>query len=302
MADGTERVRQSHIVPDGVSDVRFSDYAIGPFKESIPSRKGIKKAIKRGEFLVDGKPADTGTWVRPGQKIELLFGEEPVRKEFRLKLEVPFEDDHLAVIRKPAGFPVSGNRFRTIANALPFNLMESREDDRLIAPRPVHRLDRQTSGLLIAAKTHRAQGHLGKLFEEKQVRKRYRAIIIGRLEDAGRIESEIEGKVAITRYQPVAHTRSLHNEWLTRVDLFPETGRTHQLRIHMSGLGHSILGDPLHGKEGFVLRGRGLFLCAVELGFPHPVSGESLHLEIDDPAKFDQTVGWEERRWERAER
>lgn len=302
MADGTERVRQSHIVPDGVSDVRFSDYALGPFKESIPSRKGIKKAIKRGEFLVDGEPANTGTWVTPGQKIELLFGEEPVGKEFRLKLEVLFEDDHLAVIHKPAGFPVSGNLFKTIANALSFNLRESQKEDGLVTPRPVHRLDRHTSGLLIAAKTHRAQTHLGKLFEEKKVRKRYRAIVIGRLEDSGRLESDIEGKVAISRYQAVAHSRSLHNEWLTRVDLFPETGRTHQLRIHMSELGHPILGDPLHGKEGFVLRGRGLFLCAVELRFPHPVSGEPLHLEIEDPGKFDQTVRWEELRWERAQR
>ncbi|MCH7226479.1 pseudouridine synthase [Haloferula sp. A504] len=302
MADQLGTVRQRHIVPGGVADVRLSDYVAGPFEPSIASRKGLKKAIKRGEFRVDGTPATTGTWVKPGQKIELLFGREPVGKEFRLKLEVPFEDDHLAVIHKPAGFPVSGNRFRTIANALPFNLTESREDDRLVAPRPVHRLDRQTSGLLIAAKTHRAQTHLGKLFEEKQVRKRYRAIVIGRLEGSGRLESDIGGKAALSRYRAVAPTRSLHNQWLTRVDLFPETGRTHQLRIHMAERGHPILGDPLYGKEGFILRGRGLFLCAVALGFPHPVSGESLHLEIDDPGKFDQTAGWEERRWERAQR
>ena len=300
MADGTQRVRQSHIVPDGVSETRFKDYALEPFKEAIASRKGIRKAIKRGEFLLDGEPATTGAWVTPGQKIELLLGEEAVGKEFRLKLEVLLEDEDLAVVHKPAGYPVSGNWFKTIANALPVNLIESQADDRLTTPRPVHRLDRQTSGLLIVAKTHRTQVSLGELFAEKRIEKRYRAIVIGKLEGAGRIESDIEGKPAVSRYQAVAHTRSLHNEWLTRVDLFPETGRTHQLRIHLAERGHPILGDSLHGEEGFVLRGRGLFLCAVALDFVHPMSGEPVHLEIEDPAKFDQTVGWEQRRWERA--
>jgi RluA family pseudouridine synthase len=301
MAGETRNVRQSHLVPEGVSRVRFNDYAREHFRESIPSRKGIQKAIKRGEFLVDGIPAQTGTWVKPGQKIELRFGREPAGKEFHLQLEVLFEDDHLAVINKPAGYPVSGNRFKTIANALPVNLTVSPEEDRLVSPRPVHRLDSQTSGLLVAAKTHRAQIHLGTLFAEKRVRKRYRAITIGKLERTGRIETELEGKLAVTRYHPVAHTPSLHNRWLTRVDLFPETGRTHQLRIHMSELGHPILGDRLYGADGFILRGRGLFLCAVELNFPHPVSGEPLRLEIDDPGKFDQIVRWEQHRWERTQ-
>ena len=299
MADGTRKVRQTHIVPDGVSHVRFNDYALEHFKESIRSRKGIQKAIKRGEFLLDGKSANTGIWVKPGQKIELLFGKEQAGKEFHLELEVLFEDEHLAVINKPAGYPVSGNRFKTIENALPVNLTVSQEEDRLISPRPVHRLDSQTSGLLITAKTHRAQMNLGNLFEEKRVQKKYRAITIGKLERTGRIKTELEGKVAVTRYQPVSHTPSLHNQWLTRVDLFPETGRTHQLRIHMSELGHPILGDKLYGKEGFILRGRGLFLCAVELNFPHPISDEPLHLEIDDPGKFEQIVRWEKHRWER---
>jgi 23S rRNA pseudouridine1911/1915/1917 synthase len=301
MADETKKVRQTHIVLDGVSHVRFNDYCLEHFKDSITSRKGIRKAINRGEFLLDGKSASTGRWVEPGQKIELLFSKEPVGKAFHLELEVLFEDEHLAVINKPAGYPVSGNRFKTIENALPVNLTVSQEEDRLISPRPVHRLDSQTSGLLIAAKTHRAQINLGNLFEEKRVQKRYRAIIIGKLERAGKIKTQLEGKVAVTRFQPVSHTPSLHNQWLTRVDLFPETGRTHQLRIHTSEIGHPILGDSLYGKEGFILRGRGLFLCAVELKFPHPISDESLHLEIDDPGKFEKIVRREEHRWERTQ-
>lgn len=301
MADETRNIRQRHTIPDGVPRVRFNDYARKHFAASIRSRKGIQKAIKRGEFLLDGKPAETGTWVQAGQTIDLLFPKQRPRKEFRLKLGVLMEDDHLAVIHKPAGYPVSGNRFKTIANALPVNLAPSRAEDRLPTPRPVHRLDSQTSGLLITAKTHRAQIQLGEFFEEKRVHKRYRAIIIGKLEQGGQIENELEGKRAATRYAPVSHTRSLHNAWLTRVDLVPETGRTHQLRIHMAALGHPILGDQLYGKGGFILRGRGLFLCAVELSFPHPLSGEAMHLQIQDPPKFDQLVRWEQRRWERAQ-
>ncbi|MGD7652714.1 MAG: RluA family pseudouridine synthase [Verrucomicrobiales bacterium] len=301
MPEETQNVRQTHTVPDGVSDVRFSDYAREIFKESITSRKGVKKAIKRGEFLVNGIPAATGTWVRPGQTIDLLSGGERIGKEFHLKLERLYEDDHLAVIHKPAGFPVSGNRFKTIQNALAPNLTRSRQDDRLPCPRPVHRLDSQTSGLLVVAKTHRAQVRLGNLFSEKRVRKTYRAIVIGKLAWAGTITTELEGKPAVTRYQSVSHSPSLHNRWLTRVDLFPETGRTHQLRVHLSGLGHPILGDKLYGSEGFILRGRGLFLCAVELQFPHPISNNPLHIKIAEPAKFDQMVRWEEARLQRTQ-
>ncbi len=289
---------QTHIVPEGISGIRFREYVFGIFT-GIPSRKGIRKAIRRGEFRIDGEVAVTGIWVESGMRIELIRRDRKPRKIFHLDLDVVFEDDHLAVIDKPAGFDVSGNTFRTITNALPANLAVSPEDDVLPAPRTVHRLDNQTRGLLIVAKTARAQMVLGLLFEKKAIRKRYRAIVIGQIPESGRVERPIEKRPAITVYRRTEMFQSLRNEWLSRVDLWPETGRTHQLRKHMKHIGHPILGDKRYGTEGMILKGRGLFLCAVELRFPHPISEEPLQIEIPEPAKFTQILAWEKRRWER---
>lgn len=287
---------ETHIVPEGTERARFSDYACEVFI-SIPSRKGIKNAIKRGDFLIDGVKGETGTWITPGQKLELMADESSLPKEYELELDVVYEDEHLAAVNKPAGIAVNGNSFRTVENSLPRNIKRSAEPDALRWPKPVHRLDVPTSGLLLIAKTMRAQVALGEQFEKKIIRKKYRAILQGRLEAPGHIESEIEGRDAATDYSPVKHVRSLKNEWLTLVDLYPFTGRTHQLRRHMSELNHPIVGDTLYGREGDIFKGKGLFLAAVELTFKHPVTGVVMTLKIDDPEKFRTYLEREERRW-----
>ena len=155
-------VKETHLVPEGVSAVRLSGYARSAFT-SIPSRKGVDKAIKRGELRVNGEPAGTGDWIKPGQLLELVDTQQNIPKTYRLSLEVVFEDDDLAVINKPPGIEVSGNKFKTITNALAGSLTASPQPDALPWPRPVHRLDYSTSGLLIVAKTARAQVSLGGL-------------------------------------------------------------------------------------------------------------------------------------------
>lgn len=267
--------------------------------DAFPTRSSARKACRRGEIRVDGEPREGAWWVEPGQLVERLEPEVHRHRVFPLPLEVLVDDPYLAVVVKPPGFRVNGNRHRTIEHALPANLLRSDQPDALAAPRPVHRLDAPTGGLLVCAKTATALAELGRAFQERRVHKRYRAICIGRLEGEGRVEVPVEGRAAASRYVPVLHHHALRTTWLTTVDLFPETGRTHQLRRHLASLGHPILGDTEYGLPGKTLRGKGLFLWAVELGLDHPITGERLQVETPEPAKFQSLRAREERRWQR---
>lgn len=275
---------EKHIVPQGVSGVRLQEYACEAF-DTIPSRKGVKKAIVRGSVLIDGKVGTTGDYVSGGMVLELLQQEQKA-KVFELDLEIVFEDEHFAVIVKPAGIVVSGNRFKTIQNALRHNLKLSGESDALPLPRPVHRLDEATSGLLLVAKTHSAMVNLGKQFEEGRVRKRYRAIVARKPNENGSIDLAVDGKAAFTQYTVVDSVESKHYGYISLLDLFPKTGRKHQLRVHLASLGHAILGDSRYSRDGELLNGKGLFLCAVELQFNHPATAEAVAFAIESPQKF----------------
>ncbi len=259
----------------------------------------MKKAIIRELIIVNGKPSTTGYLVRPGDEVTLLQDESKPPKDYQLKLEIIYEDDHLAVIVKPAGIPTSGNQFKTIQNALLFNLRETTKPDALNWPKPVHRLDASTSGLLLIAKTKLAQVSLGQQFEDKRIQKRYHAIVIGQPSQAGEWKSEIEGKFALTTYTTLETIPSLRNESLSLIELYPHTGRTHQLRIHLSEAGFPIMGDKLYGTKGEVFRGKGLFLSSTGVKFNHPVNNELLSFEIAIPAKFNSLLKREKRRWEK---
>jgi 23S rRNA pseudouridine1911/1915/1917 synthase len=262
------------------------------------SKKQVRKALKRGELLLNGEIVETSRFVRMDDEIRFLGENLPQPKEpYRMDLNVPFEDDVMAIVEKPAGIVVSGNRFRTLQNTLPGNLKESGQIDKMPFPRPVHRLDAPTSGLVIVAKTRSAMAKLGQLFETRQIKKSYVAIVIGRLEGSGTVELEIEGRQAVSHWSATSHTRCLRSEWLTTVELSPVTGRTHQLRVHMAHLGHPILGDGIYGKEGLTLKHKGLFLRAKGLSFVHPITGKALNLEIEEPPKFESFRAGEERRW-----
>jgi RluA family pseudouridine synthase len=267
------------------------------FKDYIPSTQGIKKAIKKGAIRVNDEVVGTGLWVEPNQKIELVDLENTPPKKYELALEVIFEDEYLAVINKPAGIVVSGNQYKTIQNALLFNLNPSQQKDALDWPLPVHRLDSPTSGLLLIAKTKQARIQLGQQFENKTIQKRYRAIAVGQIPESGEWNVPIEGAKGLTTFKTLKTIPSLQNEWLSLVDLFPHTGRTHQLRIHLSEAGFPIVGDKIYGKKGNILKGKGLFLTAVELKFIHPVHQNEVCLKIDMPHKFDSLIEREVRRW-----
>lgn len=289
-------ILETHIVPEGIDGIRFSDYGQSAFS-GFPSRKSFVKAIKRGEFLINGETATTARFIKTGQTIQHVDLEKNLRKIFPLKLDVVYEDEYLAVVNKPAGYEVSGNKYRTIVNALPHNLEKSLQPDALRHPMPVHRLDYLTSGLLIASKTRTILSRLGEMLAKREIQKRYRAVVIGKIKPEGRLLTPVNGKKSAARYNTVKTVNSLRSINLSLIDLWLETGRTHQLRIQLADAGYPILGDKMYGKEDLILKGKGLFLSAVELCFCHPITGEDLHIEIEQPAKFDRFMKGEEKRW-----
>lgn len=203
----------------------------------------------------------------------------------------------MAVINKPAGITVSGNSFKTIFNALPYNLKESTESDALFKPTPVHRLDNQTSGILLIAKTKTAQIELGKQFENKTIQKNYVAIVVGAIFKNCTVNSPIENKESLTFFETIEVVKSLKFKELTYLKATPKTGRTHQIRIHLASIGHPILGDKLYGDKEMLHKGKGLFLAATDITFLHPKTSEKITFKIAVPNKFNSLLNREKRRW-----
>ena len=290
------RILEEHIVPVTCPPYRLSDYIPLVFTV-IPSKKGLKKAIKKGCILVNHLPADTSHWIQPGELISLIEPPLPPQRIFEQKLEVIFEDEDLAAIVKPGGLLTNGNAFQTLENALPYNLKPSSKSNALQKLRPVHRLDRDTNGIVLIAKTSSAIIHLGQQFAHHTIQKTYEAIVIGPTLSTGRICIPIDGKKAKTDFRQIKMTPSLKNEWLSHLELYPSTGRTHQIRRHLHWIGHSILGDKLYYKEGLLLKGKGLFLAAVRIQFQHPTTGKNLELKINPPNKFGGFMAKESKRF-----
>jgi len=281
------KIIESHIVPAISEKLRLQEYAVGIFK-LLPTKSGLKKAIKKQEIFLNGKVAQTSDWIEENYKIDLVQNEEKQLKVFQLKLEVIFEDDHLAVVNKVAGYPTSGNYFKTIEHALPFNLNPSPIDDALAYPIPVHRLDNPTSGLLIIAKTKSAQLQLHQAFEDKTISKIYLALVSGETIIEQNIVTPIDGKQASTSFRRIGF-KIQNNLAFSLLEVRPQTGRTHQIRIHLSSLGHSIVGDKLYGDKLTSYFNKGLYLSAIGLEFSHPITGKFLQLKISPPSKFKKS-------------
>lgn len=278
--------------------VRLLDFCIQNIK-LIKTRTGIKKAIKRGEIKLNGDLAEGGIWLKENDIIEIFVAKTSNHKVFPLDLEIIFEDDFIAIINKPAGIEVSGNKFKTIQNALLHNLKPSLQKDVLSRPVPVHRLDYSTSGLLICAKTHSAAVNLGKQFENKDVQKIYHAIVNGETPKEGTIENDILNKKAHTSFITIKTIDSLVAGKISLLKLFPTTGRKHQLRIHLSAIGHPIVGDKDYCSDFPLLKGKGLFLCATSIKFLHPDKQEFIWFEIGIPYKFESLLKREEERFKK---
>jgi len=250
------------------------------------TKSALKKALKKKYILVNGAIATSATYIHGGETIRVSVPETPdSRKKLVLKLKVLFEDEHIAVMHKPAGILVSGNSFKTIANALAQNIVKSKLAD-ATRPQPVHRLDYATTGILLVGKTSSSIRALNKMFEHKKVEKTYYAITIGEMDVSGKITSNIDGKHSKSRYTRIASVPSKKFGKLNLVILQPKTGRRHQLRKHMSQHGNPILGDKDYGIEGLILKGKGLYLHAYSLKFIHPFTNEEMHLKDEIPQRF----------------
>ena len=248
-------------------------------------------------MLVDGDEATASYRVRGGQSVGARVPEKGLVPEER-PVPLIFEDEHILVVDKPAGLvvhPGAGNPSGTLVNALLRRGISGGEDP--LRPGVVHRLDRDTSGLMVLAKGEPAYSRLVRMMSARRVGRAYRAIVEGEgLPRTGTIDSPVGrdpdnptlmaagvGKLAITHFEVLA---SAAGHAMLRVVL--RTGRTHQVRVHLSAIGHPVLADPLYGNP---VPGRRLWLHAERLSFEHPVGGQALefHSEIPEDLRDSAT-------------
>ncbi|MEZ7887361.1 MAG: RluA family pseudouridine synthase [Flavobacteriales bacterium] len=254
---------------------------------SCATKSALKKILNKGLIRVNGEKATTATFIHGGEEIELIKEEisEP-ENQLEYELHVLYEDEHLAAIYKPAGIAVSGNKFKTVANALEQNLSKSNLPD-ICHPQPAHRLDYPTTGVLLAGKTSSGIRALNLMFEEKEIEKSYLAVAIGEIKKLkGDFDEAIDDKEAFTSYEVLDSVISERFGFLNLVLLQPATGRRHQLRKHLSSRGNAILGDADYSLEGLLLKGKGLYLHAYSVEFTHPFTKENLTIQAPVPKKF----------------
>ncbi len=266
------------------------------------SRSHIKELITSGNITLDGKVVKAGIIVSQGQEIEYHF-EQPQALEAEaedIDFEIVYEDDDLLVINKPQGLvvhPCQTSRSGTLVNGLLARVKNLSGINGVLRPGIVHRLDKNTSGLMIVAKNDFAHNILAKQIAEKDNFKRcYLALCEGHFKNQeGRIESfitrdkkdrkkmavGISGKFAVTNYRVV---QSFEGADLVEFSL--ETGRTHQIRVHCKMLGHSVVGDDVYGHAQKGLKGQ--LLHSYKLSFIHPRLEKVLEFEIDLPTHFKE--------------
>ncbi len=265
------------------------------------TRSRIATLMAEGQVTVEGRVVrKAGEKPRPGQTVTLTIPAlKPAIPEAQdIPLTILYEDADLAVVVKPCGMvvhPAAGNEDGTLVNALLHHLDSLGGIGGELRPGIVHRLDKDTSGLLLVAKNDAAQLALSEQLSARSMEKHYRALVEGNLrEDAGRIEAAIarskkdrkkmavdeEGREAITEWTALARGNGV-----TLLDVHILTGRTHQIRVHMRHIGHPVCGDPIYGslKGARVPR---LMLHAYSLAFTHPRTGERMTFSAELPEEF----------------
>ena len=268
------------------------------------SRSQANEAIKAGTVLVNGKPVKAKYAVKEGDVITYVLPEEEVLeyKAEDIPLEIIYEDADVAVVNKPQAMvvhPSAGHTSGTLVNALMYHVKDLSSINGVVRPGIVHRIDKDTSGLLMIAKNDKAHNALAAELKDKKSLRKYVAIVHGNLpNDRGVIEAPIgrsdkdrkkqavtaKGKPAVTRFTVLERLGNY-----TLVELQLETGRTHQIRVHMAYIGHPVAGDPLYGPRK-TLKGHGQFLHAKTLGFTHPMTGELVEFTAEEPAIFKETL------------
>ena len=268
------------------------------------TRSRLKKLIDEGRVLLNDKKAKAGAEVKVGDRIVLQVPDvvEYFAKAENIPLDILYQDDDFAIVNKPQGMTVhigNGNAEGTLVNALLYSLDKLSGIGGVLRPGIVHRIDKDTSGLLVVAKNDKAHVSLAKQIAEKSCHRIYYALLEGNLkQDSGRVVTDIgrhptertrmavlpdgQGKVAITDYEVV--TRFGQDYTLCKFIL--QTGRTHQIRVHAKHLSHPVVGDPTYGykKQKFNLNGQ--LLHANTLILTHPTTGERMTFNATLPPYF----------------
>jgi 23S rRNA pseudouridine1911/1915/1917 synthase len=308
----------------GQTPLRIDKYLMN-FIENA-TRTKIQAAAKEGNIYVNGEPVKSNYKVKPLDAIRVLFAHPPFENLLvgeDMPLDIVYEDDALLVVNKPPGIvvhPGHGNYSGTLINGLiyHFDNLPKNSSDR---PGLVHRIDKDTSGLLVVAKTEHAMAFLSKQFKDKTSEREYLAIVWGNLEDdEGTIEGNIgrhpknrlqntvyhgeeedKGKPAVTHYKVLERLT-----YVTLVSCRLETGRTHQIRVHMKHIGHTLFNDERYGGER-ILKGTTFTkykqfvencfkvlprqaLHAKTLGFKHPTTGEFMRFNSPIPDDIEQCI------------
>lgn len=268
------------------------------------SRSLANEQIKTGKILVNGLIKKAKYTVKEGDVIsyELPEVEEVEYVAEDIPLEIVYQDEDVAVVNKPQGMvvhPSAGHTSGTLVNALMYHIKDLSGINGVLRPGIVHRIDKDTSGLLMIAKNDQAHVALADELKDKKSLRKYWAIVHGNLpNDRGVIEAPIgrsekdrkkqavtaKGKPALTRFQVLERFGDY-----SLVELQLETGRTHQIRVHMAYIGHPVAGDEVYGPRK-TLKGHGQFLHARTLGFTHPRTGEMLEFTAEAPAIFQETL------------
>jgi 23S rRNA pseudouridine1911/1915/1917 synthase len=298
---------QTKIVPDDLAGQRLDQALARMFPEY--SRSRLKNWILSGLVTIDGGEMRPKDIVTGGEKVSLRPAEEPViiSAPEAMRLDFPFEDDELLVVNKPAGLvvhPGAGNPSGTLMNGLLYHAAGLAE-----LPRAgiIHRLDKDTSGLLLVGKTLRSHTALVRMLADRQISRQYLAICNGVLTGGGTIDAPIgrhpvdrlrmsvreDGKPAVTRYR-VLERFPAH----THISVELESGRTHQIRVHFTYRRHSLVGDPVYGGRmklppaadealaGTIRNFRRQALHAARLAFRHPVTKQHVEVEVAPPDDF----------------
>lgn len=272
------------------------------------TRSRVQNLIRDGQILVNGKQVKTGYSLEPGDLVQAALADDaPARSEAEdIALDIVYEDRDIIVVNKPQGMvvhPAAGHPQGTLVNALLHHCGDLAGINGVVRPGIVHRIDMDTSGLLVVAKNDAAYLGLTAQWKEHDIERRYHAILSGIIpEDSGTIDAPIgrhprdrkkmavetkHGRDAVTHYRVLERLPFAN---CTYAEMTLETGRTHQIRVHMAHLGHPVVGDKTYGwrKQKYDLAGQALH--AKVLGFRHPITGEAMRFESALPDYFQKLL------------
>ena len=285
--------------------MRLDKYLAEQFPEQ--TRSYLQKLIKDGEVLVNGKNVKTGYQLSKGDEVSVSI---PEPKELdvepqKMDLDIVYEDEDVILINKPKGMvvhPAPGHTSDTLVNGLLYHCKDNLSGINGVArPGIVHRIDRDTTGILIVCKNDMSHNSIAAQLKEHSINRRYRALVHGNIkEDQGTVEGAIgrhpvdrkkmainerNGKPAVTHYTVLERFGNY-----TLIECKLETGRTHQIRVHMTSIGHPLVGDEVYGSAKAPFKLQGQCLHAMVLGFVHPRNGEYMEFSAELPAYFEELL------------